>query len=195
MNIGFFGGSFSPPTIAHINLAKKALEECKLDKIIFVPIGDFYEKKDLLPFKDRFNMLKIASTGEERIEISDLEKNIKEKVYAIDIFRIIEKKYPNDNIYFIMGADNFVKITSWKEYKTLTKKYKYIILDRENININKYIKEMDLDCNNIAIIKNKEHNTSSSSKFRKNLKERNTDFKNLVSEEVYEYIMENKLFS
>lgn len=47
MKIGFFGGCFNPPTIAHINLAKKVLEKCNLDKLIFVPIGDFYSKKDL----------------------------------------------------------------------------------------------------------------------------------------------------
>lgn len=38
MKIGFFGGSFNPPTKAHINLAKKALNICKLDKVIFVPM-------------------------------------------------------------------------------------------------------------------------------------------------------------
>lgn len=38
MRLGFFGGSFNPPTNAHIDLAKKALKECKLDKVIFVPI-------------------------------------------------------------------------------------------------------------------------------------------------------------
>ncbi len=60
MRIGFFGGSFNPPTNAHINLAKRALEECELDKVIFVPIGDFYEKAGLVSGKHRYNMLKIA---------------------------------------------------------------------------------------------------------------------------------------
>lgn len=60
MKIGFFGGCFNPPTNAHINLAKKVLKECKLDKVVFVPVGDFYDKKELVPAKHRYNMLKIA---------------------------------------------------------------------------------------------------------------------------------------
>ena len=38
--IGFYGGSFNPPTKAHIELAKKVIKECNLDKVIFVPVGD-----------------------------------------------------------------------------------------------------------------------------------------------------------
>ena len=47
MKIGFFGGSFNPPTVAHIYLAKEAVSQCKLDKVVFVPMNDYY-KKDYL---------------------------------------------------------------------------------------------------------------------------------------------------
>lgn len=60
MKIGFFGGCFNPPTNAHIYLAKKVLKECKLDKVIFVPVGDFYNKKELISAEHRYNMLKIS---------------------------------------------------------------------------------------------------------------------------------------
>ena len=40
MKIGFFGGCFNPPTNAHIALAKEAIIQSKLDKVIFVPMGD-----------------------------------------------------------------------------------------------------------------------------------------------------------
>ncbi len=60
MKIGFFGGCFNPPTNAHINLAIKVLKESNLDKLIFVPVGDFYQKQDLVSEEHRYNMLKIA---------------------------------------------------------------------------------------------------------------------------------------
>ncbi len=47
MKIGFFGGSFNPPTNAHICLAQKAIKECGLDKVIFVPMNDYYRKNNL----------------------------------------------------------------------------------------------------------------------------------------------------
>jgi len=60
MKIGFFGGSFNPPTKAHIELAQKVIEKYVLDKVIFVPMGDFYVKEGLASSKDRLNMLKLA---------------------------------------------------------------------------------------------------------------------------------------
>ena len=69
MKIGFFGGSFNPPSIAHLKLAKKAIKECKLDKVIFVPIGDFYDKEDLAPISDRIQMLKISCKNCNDIEV------------------------------------------------------------------------------------------------------------------------------
>ncbi len=45
--IGFFGGCFNPVTIAHINLIKKAIEECSLDEVYFVPMNDYYKKSRL----------------------------------------------------------------------------------------------------------------------------------------------------
>ena len=46
MKIGFFGGSFNPPTKAHLNLARKAIEEKNLDKVVFVQFAIFMKKKN-----------------------------------------------------------------------------------------------------------------------------------------------------
>ena len=51
MRIGFFGGAFNPPTIAHFDLAKNAIENYSFDKIYFVPVNNFYHKKELIDIK------------------------------------------------------------------------------------------------------------------------------------------------
>lgn len=57
--IAVFGGSFNPPTVAHINLAKQVLEEMnEIEKVIFVPVSTKYNKKGLAPDEVRLNMLK-----------------------------------------------------------------------------------------------------------------------------------------
>lgn len=195
MKIGFFGGCFNPPTNAHINLAIKALKECKLDKVIFVPIGDFYNKKDLALGIHRYNMLKIACRGLANIEVSDLEINIKESLCATDAFRLIEQNYPKTDIYFIMGADNFIDIANWKNSDELIKKYKYIVLDRENIEIEKYAnKNLKMNKDNFFIIRNEGYRSCSSSEFRKNFKEEKKYDKEIIADEVLDYIIENNLF-
>lgn len=189
MKIGFFGGSFNPPTKAHINLAKKALNICKLDKVIFVPMGDIYEKKGLVKAEHRYNMLKIVCEKEIGLEVSDLEIKAKEKMYAIDAFKLIEKAYPYDEKYYIIGADNFINLLNWKNSKELIEKYEYIVLERKNIDIKTYIeKNLKEYIKKIYIIENEEHRNCSSSLFRQGLN------KDMVEEEVLAYIEGKGLF-
>lgn len=195
MRIGFFGGCFNPPTNAHINLAKKALKECKLDKVIFMPVGDFYKKKELVSGIHRYNMLKIACKGLENIEVSDLEINTKQNLCAADAFKLIEQNYPETDIYFIMGADNFINIATWKNSDELIRKYKYIVLNRENIELEKYVKNvLKINEDNIVIIENETYRSCSSSNFRSSFREEKEYDKEIISDEVLDYIIENKLF-
>ena len=195
MKIGFFGGSFNPPTNAHIDLAKKALIECNMDKIVFMPMGDFYEKKGLAKAKDRYNMLNIACSNSKikAFEVSDLEINIKEKLHAIDAFKLIENEYPNDERYFIMGADNFINLINWKESDKLLLEYNYIVFERENIEIEKFLIE-NFKNNIPKIIKNVEYNRSSSTEFRNLIKSNTTKNQNIISKEVLDYIIENNIY-
>lgn len=194
--IGFFGGSFNPLTIAHINLAIKIVNVCKLDKLIFVPIGDFYKKKDLIIFKHRYNMIKLACSVNKYLDILDIEDNQKTRLYAIDTFEIIKKQYINDDIYFIMGTDNLEKIKDWKSYNNLITQYKYIILERKEnafydiLKNNVDIKEHK---DNFIVVSDYKYKDISSSLVREKIK-KNEDISKLVSKEIEEYIKENNLY-
>lgn len=196
MKIGFFGGCFNPPTLAHINLAKRVLVETTLDKVIFVPVGDFYNKEELAPAQERYNMLKIACEESNNFEVSDIEIGIKDNLYAIDAFNLIKNNYPEDDIYFIMGADNFINIMNWKDSKKLIKQYKYIVLERENIDIEKFIKSNLIEyTNKIHLIKNQEYRTISSSQFRTKAKHDNSEIQEIIPNKIMEYIKKNKLYN
>ena len=128
--IGFFGGCFNPITNAHINLIKEVIEKENLSKVYFVPMGDLYDKEDLISLKNRIEMLKIAFEGEQKLDILDIS-NKTEKTYAIDTFRKIDEKFAGYQRFFIMGSDNYKKLGEWKSHQELIHNYKYIILDRE----------------------------------------------------------------
>ena len=181
--IGFFGGCFNPPTIAHIELAKKAMNKVKLDKIIFVPMGDCYPKTDLISFKYRYEMLKIAIENEENMEVSDIQFNQQSKAYAIDTFRQIDKIY-NCEKYFIMGTDNFSKIENWKDYEEL-KKYNFIVLER---------KEKLTDNEKIIFIDAEKYNETSSKQIREKIrnKEKNIEY---LNKNILKYIQKNNLYN
>lgn len=194
--IGFFGGSFNPPTNAHINLARQIVDECNLDKLVFVPIGDFYKKNELIEFRHRYNMLSIICNLNEKLEVSDIESNQQTNLYAIDIFKIIKEKHINDDVYYIMGSDNLKKIKKWKDYDELVAKYKYIILEREKNVFQDIIKNNDTIKQNIEnynVVSNYIYNDISSSLVREKIR-KNMDISKLIPKEIEEYINENNLY-
>ena len=83
MKIGFFGGSFNPPTIAHLNLAKQAVKEYNLDKLYFVPVNNKKKKKDLIDIDLRIQMLESICLYEDKLLVSNIEKINDTKLEAI----------------------------------------------------------------------------------------------------------------
>lgn len=184
MKIGFFGGSFNPPTIAHLDLVKKAIEQYKLDKVYFVPVNNFYQKQDLLDINQRINMLKIMCSNEPKLSISDIEVENNRPLKAIDVFEIIEKKFQGNDIYFLMGEDNYLKMSLWSNYEKL-QTYNYIVFKRTtNTTINK---ENALYITNIKTL------NISSSTIREKIK-KGEPITNLVTSDIENYIKENKLY-
>jgi len=129
--LGFFGGCFNPITNAHLNLIREVISKENLEKVYFVPMGNLYEKQGLISIEHRIKMLELAFENEPKIDILNIS-NTNKKMCAIDTFKIIDEKFSNVERYFIMGSDNYKKITDWKNSEELLKNYKYIILDREN---------------------------------------------------------------
>lgn len=193
--IGFYGGCFNPPTKAHIEMAKKAIKECDLDEVVFVPVGDSYKKQELAQGIDRYNMLKIACEGNEKLKVSDIEIRSSHKYNAIDIFKIISNKYKDDNRFFLMGVDNLSKMSEWKESKKLIENYNYIIFERNNVNADSIIKSNEMLENNkenFEIIKNNDYKEISSTNIRESIKigKKPED----INEKVYKYIIDNKIY-
>ena len=198
MKIGFFGGSFNPITNAHINLAIDIVEKYKLDKVIFVPVGNYYQKENLIDEKYRFDMIKLAVSRYSELEVSDIELNQKEKIYAKDIFAKLKNIYAKDDIYFIIGADNVYSMILWQDFENIVKNYKYIviqrgILNRKNlIEANETLKKYSQNFNGIE---NKKYNDFSATVVREKIKNNNVDdIYVYIPEEVYEYIQKNKLY-
>ena len=100
-----------------------------MDKIYFVPVGNYYEKSSLIEAKHRYNMLKLAI--EDKMDVEKIAIESKVKLYAIDTFELLKEKYNKDDIFFIMGSDNFRKMPTWKNYEKLKTNYNIIVIERE----------------------------------------------------------------
>ena len=200
MKLGFFGGSFNPPTLAHLEIAKEVLRNKKLDCFYFVPMGNSYSKKNLIDENLRLEMLNIICKNEEKIKASDIELNKKESINTYQAFELIKEKFKNDDIFFIMGADNFEKMSYWDNFEKLIKNYKYIIVNRNNIDIEKIIKNNELlkeNAKNFEVmnIKSKYNKISSTLVREKFAKKDYENIKEYISEDVAKFIENNRIWN
>ena len=132
MKIGIFGGSFNPPHLTHKKIAIDLINNNYVDRVIFVPTGDKYNKKNLINSYYRINMIKEMIKDCDKLFISDYEVKGELK-YTYETLKYFKEKFNNDDIYFICGADNLSYIDKWKNYEEILSKYKIIVLNRDKI--------------------------------------------------------------
>lgn len=197
---GIFGGAFNPIHNGHLNLAKKYLEVLNLDRIIFIPTSLPPHKTDrfLASKEDRFNMLELAISDCEEFEISDIEFQRQGKSYTYDTLCLLREKYPNDDFYLIIGADQFLTFNLWYRYRDILDIASICTAARENGNQREKIiyfsNKLDgLDKNRFHLL-NSDAVEVSSSQVREKIK-KGEDVSSLIPEKVYNYIVEKGLYS
>ena len=128
MRIGILGGSFDPVHNAHISLAESAAKQLGLDLVIFMP-ARCAALKDGPPSatcQQRVEMLKIALQSVKfPYEISDIEIKRDGISYSIDTVRELIKKYPDAEIYWIIGSDHLQKLSKWRDIGEFCKLAKF----------------------------------------------------------------------
>lgn len=120
-NIGFFGGSFDPIQLGHINLAIDIQEKLKFDKILFCPanISPFKTKNPpKANAKDRLEMLKLATKGIQGFDICEVEINKEGVSYTIDTLNEIKNM---GNLRLIITEEALNNFHLWKDYKQILK--------------------------------------------------------------------------
>ena len=180
--IGIYCGSFSPVHKGHIRIAKQCLKQKLVDKVMIIATGSYWNKNDLLPLKDRLNMLELVK---DKGIIIDKKHN--EYPYTYQIFRELKKERPGDTFSLILGADNLINFSDWKEYKELLE-YDFIIVNRQDIDARKYLAELNKTNYHILEL---EQMDISSSYIRDHLDDYQL-IKDMIDERVYEYLKERK---
>lgn len=130
--IGIFGGTFDPVHRGHLAVARAALRRLRLDRLIFIPAGVSPHKRHRKPqasFAHRVAMLKLATAGEPRFRISRLEA--KGVHYSIDTVRRIKRSLKKgDQLFFLIGADAFREISTWRRSQELLQACEFAVASR-----------------------------------------------------------------
>ena len=139
--VAIFGGSFDPIHNGHLSVARAADRRFNFDELHFIPASrpPHKLKQHLAPFPHRFAMVSLACTEHPHFVPSLAEAGEDfsgtQLHYSVDTVRYFRHVYHGhgDRQFFIIGADAFLDIPTWKEYETLLTLCDFIIANRPGI--------------------------------------------------------------
>ena len=131
--IAVYGGSFDPVHFGHLAVAKSVVELFEIDELLFVPARHAPHKieREVTPPLHRYAMLAIATQDDPRLLISTVELDAAERKYTFETLSYLKTQFAESaELFFIMGADSWSEITTWREWQKLLRLTNQIVVTR-----------------------------------------------------------------
>lgn len=189
MKIGIAGGSFNPIQKGHTRLANHLVKEGIVDMVLMMPCYKSLYNKEVLDGETRLKMIELAN---RLPQVQPFDWEIRNKIEGIgtyDVMKMIEKEFPDDELYFIIGLDNSQKVKTWLNGDRITKEFKFIVVPRRGTNTED-IWFMEPP----HIFVNCYETDEISSTAAKEILGRGANPKEMLDSTVYNYIMEHNLY-
>lgn len=135
--IGIFGGSFNPIHVGHALIANYIVESGAIDSLWLMvsPQNPLKENSELASDYDRLLMTELVSRRIENVTTSAFEFDLPKPSYTIDTLNSIQAKFPDDEFYLVIGADNWCLFDKWKNGEEIISKYHILIYPRRGYDI------------------------------------------------------------
>ena len=117
-----FGGSFDPVHLAHLSLARCAVEQLDLDRLLWVPAGNPWQKPGVSAAEHRRAMVQLMIDGEARFAIDDSELQREGASYTIDTVRSHLTIKPDAQLFLVIGQDQYARFNTWRDWPELLAK-------------------------------------------------------------------------
>lgn len=131
--IALYGGSFDPVHDGHVAVARELLKLFALDEVLFIPAHVAPHKRRSVPRATplhRYAMLALATQGDERLRVSTVELDEPEKPYTVETIARLKTAAPAARFLFVMGADSWEEITTWREWERLLRLTSHVVVTR-----------------------------------------------------------------
>jgi nicotinate-nucleotide adenylyltransferase len=130
--IGLFGGSFDPVHLGHLLVAQAAREELDLTRLVFIPAAQSPFKPEQQPTAapQRLRLLRLALAGKTWCEVDEQELRRGGVSYTIDTVRDYARRFPNAQLFYLIGTDNVALLTKWREAAELANLVEFVAIRR-----------------------------------------------------------------
>lgn len=183
--IGLLGGTFDPPHLGHLTIAKEALHSLELDELWFIPTYEPPHKTEASTCGvHRLNMLELMIVNETGFQIKTIELERKGKSYTIDTINELLTEHSNVMFYFIIGADQVRSLHRWHQIDELLTKVQFVGVERPGV-----IWHETIPVQKLSVKK-----TDVSSTMIRNKINDGKNVEHLLKQNVYAYIKEHHLY-
>lgn len=135
MSYGVMGGTFDPIHIGHLVVASEMADRGGLDRVIFVPAGEPWQKADRVQAsaRDRLEMVRIGIAGDPRFLVSTVDVDRAGPTYAVDTIADLKAAHPGiDRWSFIVGEDALAGLPSWRDVAELVSGVDFLVATRSD---------------------------------------------------------------
>lgn len=134
MRLGLYGGTFDPIHLGHLILAEQCREACGLDRVWLIATGSPPHKPEgRTPIGHRLEMVRIAIAGHPAFVASDIEAKRPGPHYSVETLEAIRRDHPNDELFFLIGADSLADLPSWREPERIAQTATIVVVNRPGI--------------------------------------------------------------
>lgn len=131
--IALYGGTFDPVHAGHLEVARRVLQLFEIEKVLFIP-AQMAPHKIGRPVTEpihRYAMLALATQDDPQLSISTFELDAPDRRYTVDTIDHFQRVLGDaTELFFIMGADSWSEITTWREWERLLSMTNHIVVTR-----------------------------------------------------------------
>ena len=130
--IAIYGGTFDPVHVGHLQIARTVSRLFEIDQFIFVParLAPHKQHAQVSATLDRYAMLVLATHEFPGLCVSRVELDGPGPQYTVDTLGYFQSQFPGADLFFVMGADSWNEITSWREWEKLLSMVNHIVVTR-----------------------------------------------------------------
>lgn len=136
--IAIYGGTFDPVHAGHLEIARRVTELFEIDEFLFVParVAPHKVDREVSSAFHRYAMLALATRDEPRISLATFELDGPGREYTVDTLAYFRSQFDGvADLFFVMGADSWSEITTWREWRRLVTLANLIVVTRPGFEI------------------------------------------------------------
>ena len=144
--IALYGGTFDPVHSGHLEIARKISELFEIEKVLFIPaqVSPHKVGKPVTAPIHRYAMLALATQNDPQLSLSTFELDAPNRRYTVDTVEHFQTTLGDSaELFFIMGADSWAEIRTWREWERLLQMIDHIVVTRPGHDVNKTLPSSD----------------------------------------------------